>query len=99
MGTSGLEPPTSRLSGVRSNQLSYTRLSKWRLWSVATLAAKNTLTVIAFCVKPRVLTVIKTSQQYLTEKDTGDKIRLVTIKRCDALQESLVVLEDEHDGV
>ena len=27
MGLSGLEPPTSRLSGVRSNQLSYKPLS------------------------------------------------------------------------
>ena len=28
MGLSGLEPPTSRLSGVRSNQLSYKPISK-----------------------------------------------------------------------
>ncbi len=28
MGTSGLEPPTSRLSGVRSNHLSYAPKSK-----------------------------------------------------------------------
>ena len=29
MGLSGLEPPTSRLSGVRSNRLSYKPLSIW----------------------------------------------------------------------
>ena len=28
VGLSGLEPPTSRLSGVRSNQLSYKPMSK-----------------------------------------------------------------------
>ena len=28
VGISGLEPPTSRLSGVRSNQLSYKPISK-----------------------------------------------------------------------
>ena len=38
MGTSGLEPPTSRLSGVRSNHLSYAPihyalLSRAFLWS------------------------------------------------------------------
>ena len=31
MGTSGLEPPTSRLSGVRSNHLSYApKLKTWK---------------------------------------------------------------------
>ena len=30
MGLSGLEPPTSRLSGVRSNRLSYKPLCKTR---------------------------------------------------------------------
>ena len=31
MGTSGLEPPTSRLSGVRSNHLSYApKLKTWQ---------------------------------------------------------------------
>ena len=36
MGLSGLEPPTSRLSGVRSNRLSYKPLSRnldWRFHS------------------------------------------------------------------
>ena len=33
MGLSGLEPPTSRLSGVRSNQLSYKPIEIFRsLW-------------------------------------------------------------------
>ena len=31
MGTSGLEPPTSRLSGVRSNHLSYAPVSEFAL--------------------------------------------------------------------
>ena len=30
MGLSGLEPPTSRLSGVRSNRLSYKPISIWQ---------------------------------------------------------------------
>ena len=29
MGLSGLEPPTSRLSGVRSNRLSYKPIGSW----------------------------------------------------------------------
>ena len=32
MGLSGLEPPTSRLSGVRSNRLSYKPISDFRLF-------------------------------------------------------------------
>ena len=47
MGLSGLEPPTSRLSGVRSNRLSYKPLGKndvfsapnififWKMWVLA----------------------------------------------------------------
>ena len=37
VGLSGLEPPTSRLSGVRSNHLSYKPLSSSLLWSRAGL--------------------------------------------------------------
>ena len=36
MGLSGLEPPTSRLSGVRSNQLSYKPIF-FMLWQPPTL--------------------------------------------------------------
>ena len=32
VGTSGLEPPTSRLSGVRSNRLSYKPISWFERW-------------------------------------------------------------------
>ena len=32
VGTSGLEPPTSRLSGVRSNHLSYAPMSSFDVW-------------------------------------------------------------------
>ena len=32
MGLSGLEPPTSRLSGVRSNRLSYKPISWFERW-------------------------------------------------------------------
>ena len=32
VGSSGLEPPTSRLSGVRSNHLSYEPIFRGRLW-------------------------------------------------------------------
>jgi hypothetical protein len=39
VGLSGLEPPTSRLSGVRSNHLSYKPLSSSLLWSRAGLSS------------------------------------------------------------
>ena len=34
MGTSGLEPPTSRLSGVRSNHLSYAPIVEFVWWQI-----------------------------------------------------------------
>ena len=34
VGLSGLEPPTSRLSGVRSNQLSYRPIKTWMLINI-----------------------------------------------------------------
>ena len=34
VGSSGLEPPTSRLSGVRSNQLSYEPILSFRFFSL-----------------------------------------------------------------
>ena len=34
VGTSGLEPPTSRLSGVRSNHLSYAPIRTLLIWLV-----------------------------------------------------------------
>ena len=37
MGTSGLEPPTSRLSGVRSNHLSYAPIIELRSKTVDTV--------------------------------------------------------------
>ena len=37
MGLSGLEPPTSRLSGVRSNLLSYKPISQ--VWSLVSILA------------------------------------------------------------
>ena len=37
VGLGGLEPPTSRLSGVRSNQLSYRPLLKPSFWLYAAL--------------------------------------------------------------
>ena len=37
VGLSGLEPPTSRLSGVRSNRLSYKPISRFQVFCPSTL--------------------------------------------------------------
>ena len=41
MGSSGLEPPTSRLSGVRSNHLSYEPISGYHRLSVISLSSRG----------------------------------------------------------
>ena len=60
MGLSGLEPPTSRLSGVRSNQLSYKPLCWW-LISVSTIFYMNRHYSIPMyvCIMPVAFLVIR----------------------------------------
>ena len=41
VGSSGLEPPTSRLSGVRSNHLSYEPISGYHRLSVISLSSRG----------------------------------------------------------
>ena len=51
MGLSGLEPPTSRLSGVRSNRLSYKPISWFERWfPTRPLVFPASAFVRAFCV-------------------------------------------------
>ena len=56
MGLSGLEPPTSRLSGVRSNQLSYKPIYLFFYKSGGHLSS-HTVTSIVLSAAP-VLTVV-----------------------------------------
>ncbi len=60
MGLSGLEPPTSRLSGVRSNQLSYRPTVKERVmrielttsaWKAEVLPLNYTRILLSSCLK------------------------------------------------
>ena len=49
VGLSGLEPPTSRLSGVRSNRLSYRPMQgKWVLSSYLLFAVSHFLALLTF---------------------------------------------------
>ena len=53
VGTSGLEPPTSRLSGVRSNHLSYEPMSFLQRGSLSPLVEMNGIEPMTPCLQSR----------------------------------------------
>ena len=50
MGLSGLEPPTSRLSGVRSNRLSYKPRLLDRRWNISPTAGRSACIQVCICL-------------------------------------------------
>ena len=53
VGSSGLEPPTSRLSGVRSNHLSYEPMSFLQRGSLSPLVEMNGIEPMTPCLQSR----------------------------------------------
>ena len=74
MGLSGLEPPTSRLSGVRSNRLSYKPI-----FELGTHLSSHIVSNIVFSAA-KVLTVVFGMGTGVSPKRIGTKIFLVSLE-------------------